>query len=258
MTLSYYNVVLFNGRYMKRNEQQGIREYYRTFAILPVEILVIIIAFFISMIVFSYITWDIFMQKDVRFDGRVFNLLSPYVSDTNTKIMEFFTFFGSPIFLIIANLCLVGYYLFIKKNRWYSIRILAFAISSLLLLFWFKFFFNRPRPLVPLLKEVPGLSFPSGHAFMSFTFFGLMIYIVFKEIRNNLLKTLLIIGIFLLVVMIGLSRIYLRVHYASDVIAGYSLGMLSLVISIVVLEGFKKFAVRKFSRFKEMKIKTVK
>ena len=240
---------------MKKIEQQGIRNYYRTFSMLPIEIVVIIFAFFISLLVFSFITWDIFMQKDAQFDMHVFNMLLPYVNDTHTRIMEFFTFFGSPLFLIIANISLVAYYLFIKKNRWYSIRILAFAISSLLLLFWFKFFFNRPRPLIPLLKHVPGLSFPSGHAFMSFTFFGLMIYIIYKEIENKLLKFILITAIFLLVLMVGLSRIYLRVHYASDVIAGYSLGMLSLVISLVVLEGFKKFAVRKFSRFKTSQVK---
>ncbi|MEO5984800.1 MAG: phosphatase PAP2 family protein, partial [Ferruginibacter sp.] len=112
--------------------------------------------------------------------------------------------------------------------------------SSLFMMFALKMFFNRPRPEIPLLGKVPGLSFPSGHAFMSFTFFGLLIYVINKQIETVWLRYLLIVLCLCIIVIIGLSRIYLRVHYASDVIAGLGIGLIWLVISLLVLNYTEK------------------
>ena len=104
-----------------------------------------------------------------------------------------------------------------------------------------KQLFQRKRPLSPLLKAARGLSFPSGHAIMAVTFYGLLIYIVQHNIDINWLKYLVIFLLVVLVLLIGFSRIYLRVHYASDVLGGFIIGLLWLMISLAVikwLEGY--------------------
>lgn len=93
-------------------------------------------------------------------------------------------------------------------------------------MFVLKHSFGRTRPLIPLLEEARGLSFPSGHALMAVTFYGLLGYIVWQTVKNNALKWLLFVFFMLMILLIGFSRIYLRVHYTSDVIAGYCMGLL--------------------------------
>jgi undecaprenyl-diphosphatase len=99
-----------------------------------------------------------------------------------------------------------------------------------------KQLFQRKRPLSPLLKAAKGLSFPSGHAIMAVTFYGLLIYILQHSITIDWLKWLVTVLVTVLIILIGFSRIYLRVHYASDVAAGFIIGLLWLLISLAVLK----------------------
>ena len=165
-------------------------------------------------------------------------------NERNTRIMSLFTILATHEFLIPANLSLIAYFLFIRRRSWFSIRIASIALSSLGLMFWLKHLFKRKRPSDPLLKA-RGLSFPSGHAFMSSTFYGLLIYIAWQNIKNVWLKWIGIISLAFLVLAIGLSRVYLRVHYASDVIAGYCVGCMWLLLSLWVLGKMEKFSRKK-------------
>lgn len=214
-------------------------------ALLSVEMTIVLILFVIALTLFVYITRKIFILHKLQFDQRVFAYLKSHVSERNNEVMLFFTFLGTHEFLIPANLALIAYFLFIKKQKWYSIKIPAIALSSLGLMFLLKFAFHRERPLVPLLQEAKGLSFPSGHALMSVTFYGLLVYIIFKTIENKELKWTLISMLILLILIIGFSRIYLRVHYASDVIAGYCIGFLWLVFTVWLLNKMEKYSERK-------------
>lgn len=208
--------------------------------ILGLDLSIVLLSFIAAVVIMIILVKLVFFETGNHFDTRAFNFLGRYVSGRNTGIMEFFTFIGSHRFLVPANLVLIAYAIFIQKNTWLAIKVGAIGISSLILMFSLKALFNRPRPETPLLYEVPGLSFPSGHAFMSFTFFGLLIYIVFKEISNRPLRYLLALILLITIAMIGLSRIYLRVHYATDVAAGFSLGMIWLVISLYGLQMIEK------------------
>lgn len=178
-------------------------------------------------------------------DEQVFSYLSHYVTDTNTMIMQFISFFGSHLFLVPAWLMVLTFYFFTRKNKWYFIKLVIISISNLGMMFGLKYFFNRPRPLIPLLKEVPGLSFPSGHAFMSLIFFGMIIYMLYHGVKNKWVKWGSISLLVIIIFFVGFSRVYLRVHFASDVIAGFCFGVLSLMIQMWLLRRIEKFNAEK-------------
>lgn len=194
------------------------------------------------------ITRRVFYLRNEEMDEKVFHFLEPYINDTNTAVMNFITFFGKHEFLIPANLCLIAYFLFLKKHRWYSIKIPAIAISSLLLMFVLKRIFARQRPDEQLLEAATNFSFPSGHALMAVTFYGLIAYIMWHNVKNKAVKWALISLIVLWIIIIGISRLYLRRHFYSDVIAGFSIGFLWLVLSLKLIGKIEKFSKRKINQ----------
>jgi undecaprenyl-diphosphatase len=204
------------------------------------EVLLTLSAFsaIIALIVFS-IREPIRKHKPI--DMLIFDKIRPGISTINNKIMLFITLLGKHQFLIPANLILIFYFLLVKKQTWFSIRVTTIAISSLVLMLLLKQLFQRKRPLSPLLKAAKGLSFPSGHAIMAVTFYGLLIYILQHSITIDWLNWLLKILLILLILLIGFSRVYLRVHYASDVAAGFVIGLLWLLISLVVLKWLESY-----------------
>jgi len=222
-----------------------IRKFFAQLALLSVELLIVLLLFLASFVIFIYVAFRVFYFKKDSVDFAVFDYLKQYVNDTNTAIMHFITFFGTHSFLIPANLVLIAYFLFINKHKWYSIKIPVVSIGGVSLMFLLKFLFNRPRPLMPLLKEAEGLSFPSGHALMSISFYGLLIYLVWQNIKNIWVRTMLITFLFLFILLIGFSRIYLRYHYASDVMAGFCMGIIWLVLSLWVTRRIEVYSKHK-------------
>ncbi len=229
---------------MIREERKRTKNFFAGFTLLSAEIVLLLIVFIGALTAFIFIAHMIFKNHKSDFDLHVFEFLSGFVNDVNTSLMQVFSFFGAHSFLIPANLLLIAYFLFLKKRRWYSINIPVISISSLLLMFSLKYLFHRTRPVTPLLQEARGYSFPSGHALISFTFYGLLIYLVWLHVKDARLKWLLTIVLALLIFVIGLSRVYLRVHYASDVIAGYCVGFMWLLFSLLILSEIKKFVIR--------------
>lgn len=230
---------------MFRRISAGVKKFWAGLALLSVEMAIVVSLFICALVVFIFVTRRIFVLHRTEFDNRVFNYLGRYVTEQNNDVILFFTFLGSHQFLIPANLTLIAYYLFIRKHKWHSIKVPAIAISSLVLMFVLKRLFNRPRPGIPLLYEAKGLSFPSGHALMSVTFYGLLIYIVFKTYRDKDWKWIIISLLILLILIIGFTRVYLRVHYTTDVIAGYCIGFLWLVFAIWFLNRLEKYSKQK-------------
>ncbi len=227
---------------MIRHVKKGIKKVWATATLLSLEILVVLIAFFVALFGFVFLARMIFLENRQNIDESVFAYLARHVNNVNNNVMQFFSFLGTHYFLIPANLLLVLYFLFIKKYRWYSIKIPVIALSSMLLMFFLKQIFGRNRPLMPLLYEAKGLSFPSGHAMVSITFYGLLIYIVWENVANKWIKGLIMTSLFLLILFIGLSRVYLRVHFASDVLAGFCLGLMWLILSLWILNFMERIS----------------
>lgn len=230
---------------MLRHVRHGVKKIYAAIALLSIEIIIVTGVFSAALFAFISIANMIFKEKKQDFDQHAFNFLAKNISDVNTDVMQVFTFLGTHTFLIPANLALVAWFLFIKKHRWYSISVPVVALSSLLLMFFLKMIFHRDRPLTPLLQAAQGYSFPSGHATMSITFYGLIIFLVWKNVTNVLLKWTLTILLGLLIIFIGVSRVYLRVHYVSDVLAGFCVGLMWLFLSLWILKRIETYSRRK-------------
>ena len=229
---------------MIRKTRERISKFWASLALLSVEMALILGVFTVSLVAFVFLVRRVFVLGRTEVDFKVFDYLQEHVSPRNNEIMLFITYLGRHEFLIPANLVLIAYYLFVKKHRWYSIKIPAIAISSLLLMFILKNLFGRERPLIPLLEEARGLSFPSGHALMSVTFYGLLIYITWREVRDPALKWSIIVLLLLLIHLIAFSRIYLRVHYFTDVVAGLAMGFIWLVFSLKAMRQLEKYSRR--------------
>lgn len=230
---------------MIRKIHHRVKKGWAALALLSAEMIIVLVIFVVALIAFIFITRNVFVVKDEVFDHKVFEFLEPHVTDRRSELVQFFTFLGTHIFLIPANFVLIIYFLFIRRHRWYSIKVPVIALSSLALMVLLKNLFGRQRPDIPLLKEAAGLSYPSGHALMSVTFYGLLIHIVYNTVKKPWLKWTLIILLILLILVIGFTRIYLRVHYPSDVLAGFATGFLWLVISIWIISKIEKYTRQK-------------
>lgn len=161
-------------------------------------------------------------------DNTVYNFITQEVNPNLTGIMTFASFLGSATTLIILTLGFV----FILKNKkdakYITINLaLVFLLNRIL-----KLIVARERPNVLRLVSESGYSFPSGHAMVSMGFYGFLIYLSYKNIRNKKIKYPLIIFLSILILLIGISRIYLGVHYATDVIGGFIIGIVYLFIYI--------------------------
>jgi len=216
------------------------KRFWTGAALVSAELLGTMVAFTgaLALLVFAVRPW---MRKHKNLDLQIFDELKPHVNKLNDRLMLDVTFLGKHQFLIPANLLLIFYFLFVHKRTWFSIRVASVALSSLILMFTLKRLFHRKRPLIPLLEPARGLSFPSGHAMMSVTFYGLLIYIISNTIKNKPLKRTLISSLIVLIAAIGFSRVYLRVHYASDVMAGYIVGLLWLLVALDILYRLEEY-----------------
>ena len=164
-------------------------------------------------------------------DTSVYNLIIKLMNTNTTAIMICISYLGSAITLITLSMAFI-ILLKNKKNASYIVLNLAlvFLLNRIL-----KTIVARPRPSVLRLVVENGYSFPSGHAMVSMGFYGFLIYLIWVNIKNKKAKYPLIVLLSLLIISIGLSRIYLGVHYFTDVIGGFIIAMLYLVIFIKFL-----------------------
>lgn len=194
--------------------------------------------FIFSLLSFIAISNEMVLEKENNLDLIVFQQLKHLTNGTTTQVMLWITFFGSNYFLLPAYLLLIIFFLYFKKDRRLSLDVTAIGITSTILLFSLKAIFRRDRPLDPLIQNVNGFSFPSGHSFCSFTFFGLLIYILWNQNMNRVLRWFASVFFFLFACAIAFSRVYLHVHYASDVVAGFCLCIVWLGLSFWLIRKY--------------------
>ena len=205
----------------------------------PLELLVTAIVFLLSLFTFSFIVHEaVYGQEDV-FDNKVIHFFSIHATPGLVNTMQKITFLGSTTFLLPAYLALIAW-LLVRKKTQHAIETAVIALSSTGMMFALKEFFHRERPQMPIIKDIGGYSFPSGHSLSSFIFCSILIYLVQKSNLPSLGKCLLIIFLLLLALTIGLSRIVLNVHYATDVIGGFCLGIIWVILSFAIFKKMRR------------------
>ncbi len=192
-----------------------------------------LIIIFIATIVFLAILWTLDSDNIMRNDMLIYNFISKhFINDISTMFFKFITNLSGEVFIITLTVLLV---IFIKNKKLKLIIPINLIIITLLNLI-LKNIVQRPRPTEFQIISEKGYSFPSGHSMISMAFYGLLIYLIYRYVRNKKLKYSLIISLSILIFLIGISRIYLGVHYASDVIAGFCISLSYLLIYINIVK----------------------
>jgi undecaprenyl-diphosphatase len=155
------------------------------------------------------------------FDSSIILSVQGMEAPTMTMIMKFFTFIGAGLPIVIIAVFVLVILYFVLGHRRELILFTTAVIGSSLLNVLLKLLFHRPRPDLHRIIEATGFSFPSGHAMAAFSLYATLIFLLWKNASAGSARVLLLLIGSAFIAAIGLSRIYLGVHYPSDVIAGY-------------------------------------
>ena len=163
-----------------------------------------------------------------NFDNYVYNLIIKLKCEPVTIFFKFISFLCSTWFILISTILIMIF----SKNKKNAFLIALNVLLCYILNQAFKFIFVRERPIDINLIIENGYSFPSGHSMISLAYYGFFLYIIDHKKMKNRYKLLYSSLLTILVLLIGISRIYLGVHFASDVLAGYALSMAYLIVYI--------------------------
>ena len=175
-------------------------------------ILFLAITFFVATNAFV-INFDSYLNLNIR------NVATSFLD----RVAELITNIGDTVTIVILAV-LFAVFLAYRKKLYQSGFVLSSVAGGAVLVYIFKILIQRDRPANMVISE-SGYGFPSGHAVSSLIFFSLLIYLYKDKIKNIVLKNLFVCANVLLILLMGLTRIYLRVHWFSDVIGGYLLGL---------------------------------
>lgn len=190
---------------------------------------------FICLIGFLALSEEVFHQEIMNGDIVGYDIVSKlFKFNVSTPIAKFITNFGGAIFVISLTTILF----FVIKDKKIGISIITNLGIVTILNQIIKFIMQRPRPTEFRIIEETGYSFPSGHSMVSLAFYGYLIYLIYKYVENKYAKWCLICLLSCLIISIGTSRIYLGVHYTSDVLGGFLISISYLVIYISAVNKF--------------------
>ena len=193
------------------------------------------IILFICLVGFLALAEDVFNKEIMNGDIIGYKVVSTFlISDFATPIAKFVTNFGGAIFLIVLTIALF----ILIRNKKIGVSIFSNLVLVTILNQLLKRILQRPRPTEYRIIEETGYSFPSGHSMVSMAFYGYLIYLIYKYVKNKYVKWISIVLLSILICSIGVSRIYLGVHYTSDVLGGFFISISYLIIYISAVNKF--------------------
>lgn len=195
------------------------------------------VIFVIAILIFSFLAYFVLEGKTGEFDSFIYKIVTFNKTDFISGFYKFITNFASGIMVGIISLV----FLIIFKNKRYGGFIFLNVFNIFVLNFVLKLLFMRDRPYELMIIDEVGYSFPSGHAMAAFGFYGFIIYLLWHFNLAKSAKIIFSVLLGALIILIGVSRIYLGVHYASDVLAGYMVSLAYLILYITCVKKCLKF-----------------
>lgn len=185
---------------------------------------------------FAKLSSELLEQELAAFDTVVGEFVRSFATPGLTKTAIVITNLGSAYVEICLTLVIGAILFFRLKYTWETVFLVVSLSGAWLLNIALKAFFQRARPDIVHLVQAGGYSYPSGHAMVSVAFYGMLGYLLWSILRNRSQPAWPIPALTsLLILAIGISRIYLGVHFASDVLAGYTVGGVWAIACIIAL-----------------------
>jgi undecaprenyl-diphosphatase len=179
------------------------------------------IAFFGSFIGFIAMSLLVKAEYMVNFDKLLISFIQGMETARLTSAMKFFTYIGTLRFISILTILIFFFLFYGLKHRLEILILLAVVFCTPILNRLLKLYFHRARPDFHRLIEIGGYSFPSGHAMNAFSFYSILAFLLWRHAPSRLARTAVILVSTFMVLAIGTSRIYLGVHYPSDIVGGF-------------------------------------
>lgn len=189
------------------------------------------IIIFLCLILFLIIGLYVIKIDGNVIDSSFYNFIISFKSKHTTLFFKGVTFLSSVLFMVVVSILL----LLVKKIKYRKLMLIN-IILDVILNTCLKYIFRRERPRDIMMVIENGFSFPSGHTMLATIFYGFIIYLIYKSDKSRKFKYVSIILLSLLILLIGISRIYLGVHYTTDVLGGYLISISYLMIFIYYIE----------------------
>jgi membrane-associated phospholipid phosphatase len=203
-----------------------------------ITIVLAVIVFAVTISAFVEITESLTENKLNPYDTAVTDFVLQFRGNHLTNFLTFVTHLGDR-FAYIAITTILGAYFWIRFRNWkFTLQMVLVLLLSSVSNIAIKRVINRARPSLDHLVEVNTLSFPSGHSMSAMAFYGFLIYLCIRFKMQRAVRLILILVLTVLIFSIGLSRIYLGVHFPSDVAAGFLGGLIWIAFSAVVFNVF--------------------
>ena len=188
------------------------------------------VLFIISLTIFIFISLCVYFNLTSSFDLIIYNFIISFKNDFLTNFLKVITLFGGEYIILLITFS----FLFIKNKKFF-LSLFIDMILIVLFNYFLKFFFLRERPIDLMIINETGYSYPSGHSMVAVSFYGFILFLIWKMNIKKVYKYLFSFVIVLLMILIGISRIYLGVHFPSDVIGGYSISLCYLIVYISLI-----------------------
>jgi undecaprenyl-diphosphatase len=189
-----------------------------------------------TLIGFSKIVNEIFEQETKIFDQNMYQWTQTWASPPFDTLMLWMTFTGAAVSMVGLSVAVLLWLYFLRHNL-HAIRLFMITnLGGITLNYVLKIALQRDRPLIAADIGAIGYSLPSGHAMAALIFYGFLGYLLVRSQRDWVAKVLGSLLCLTFIALIGLSRVYLQAHYASDVAAGYAAGAFWLSTCILALK----------------------
>jgi undecaprenyl-diphosphatase len=186
----------------------------------------------VALVFFSWLASEVLEGETGAFDEAVRTFAHNYASPTLTTLMQLVTRFGSVMWLTVLGVCLAVALVLGKRWRDIALFIVTMAGATVLNI-TLKLSFGRARPDAFFETPQPSsYSFPSGHALLSLCFYSALVVIITPRLHSRTARFLIWTADALLIALIGFSRIYLGVHYPTDVLASYAVALAWVVVAV--------------------------